>query len=331
MEILVRTLSELKHLFSQETHQLSMEIVKLSRYESYFYRKFGMQFAYGHREILLRAMDLDFSHAFPVVLQHGVYTPMGRIQKGVALPPRKTFKDRFRFISFSQTDADHAKSYGVKDVVAIGSPWLYVPEKERAVIKDSIGFFPVHHHATKDYPGSSLNDIFKRIGLVRNRFPGMKLTVFLYFSEFLRPEWHEASIAEDFELFCAGLPLGNPIFTSHTSRVDFYKNLKRKLMTMEVCAFESYTSAIFYAGSLNKPAAITKSFMTDFRIKEDPFEEVLLDEVLRLSKFDNFIESIELRDFSLLCLGQEELKSSKELFSILEPMSLESLKQIYMD
>lgn len=329
MSKVTRFVQEIKHLSAQEKYTKNLKVIQLSRFDSYFYRSFGMQFAYGHREILLRVMQQSLTTAFPLVLQHGVYTPGVAIQKGVALTPRKNLWSRFRFVCFSKSDQENVRKYGIRDVVAIGAPWLYLSDTETKTKKNSLGFFPAHGNTAEATPCSSLKDISKRIQLVRKQFPGMRLTVFLYYSEFIRREWHELSRDLGFEVFCAGLPLGHPVFTPHLSRIDFLFNLKQKLNLMEACVYESYTSAILYAGSLGKSAALIRTPMTLIRFQEDPLEQSFLEGVFRLGKTKNFVDEKILKDFSLECLGQDALKRPEQLNSILEPIKLKSLEEIY--
>lgn len=326
---MIRLIQDIKFSATKEKWKLGFDSLTLSQFESNFFRILGIQFSYGQREILLKAMNENFNKAFQVVLQHGAYTPSAVIEYGVAYTSKRNLKSRYRFVSFSKHDEDKVRDYGIKDVVSIGAPWLYLDAAPGTVTSNTIGFFPAHHSSHYNYPGSTVSAIRQRINLVKSQFPGMQITVFLYFSEFLMREWHEASESAGFDLFCAGLPNNEPVFAPHPSRISFLPQLKKKLSEMELCAFESYSTAILYAGSLGKTAALIKTPVSEFRIKEDPLEEIMLNDVFRPGKNSQFVDGHYLKDFSLRCLGQEQVKNVEQLFAILEPMRLPSLESLY--
>lgn len=330
MDAFFRFVRDVRRFIKNEKIDVGIDTITLSRFESHFYRHFGMQFAYGQREVLLNAMNETFDKAFRVILQHGAYLPNVKVEYGEAWPPKKGPISRYRFVCYSEYDEVNVRSYGVKDVLAIGAPWLYLNSVKTITKKDSVGFFPAHHNLSYNYPFTSVEEIGERVSLVKTCFKGLRVTVFLYFSEFLRREWHDASKLFDFDVFCPGIPSGNPVFTPHPSRILFLQNLKRKLGEMEVCAFESYTTGILLAGSMGKGVALVRTPMTEFRLKEVSSEESFLSAVFKLAKDGRFVQENVIKDFSLRSLGQDQVKSEEELRAILEPVKLPSLQKIYI-
>ena len=89
----------------------------------YSRRMFGEQFAYGHREILLKYCGLDFSTQIIGNLQHGVY---GYKQKIDFRSPRFIGGKPSTFWVYSKMYEEIGKSLGHDNVTAIGAPWLYL-------------------------------------------------------------------------------------------------------------------------------------------------------------------------------------------------------------
>lgn len=329
MNIIFDLVRDFRHFLGRETHSIGTEKISLNRGESSFFKKFGIQFAYGHREILLNAMGESWSSAFSVVLQHGVYTPNSPIESRVAWPPRKTLNSRYPFVCFSRFDEENVRKLGLDVTSAIGAPWLYLPLLQQSARKDNLGFFPTHHNLNSVTPNSKLEQIRKRISLVQDRFPGMSITVFLYYSEFLMREWHEAAEMYGFSVFCAGLPNGTPSFSPNPSRIHYLLRLRDKIAEMELCAFESFSSALIYSGSIQKPAALIQTPETELRIRLDPLESALLVDIFGSESSKNVVDGQNLQDLSLRYLGKEEMKSPAQLKAILEPVKLPSLEKVY--
>lgn len=329
MKTLIRLLRQTKSSVSRKKIEIDGIQVSLSREESYLLDTCGMQFCYGQREILLKIMDERFSKMFPVVLQHGVYAQNSQIERGVAWTPRRTFLSRFRFVCFSEFDERAIRSQGLKDVVPIGAPWLYLNNSVHESTSNNVGFFPKHYNLTEESQHNTISDIKNRVEEIQSKFAGMKLTVFLYLSEFLMQEWHVASRLLNFEIFCAGLPVGNPVFSNHSSRTRFLPNLKEKMSKMEICVFDSYSSAIIYAGSLGKTVMLIESLDTLVANKRSPFERDMLRRIGQFTNSEGMIEGENFCDFSLSSLGAGSLRSANQLKEILEPIELNILKKIY--
>ena len=98
--------------------------------------KFGTQFAYGHREILLKYAGLDSSLLLTGILQHGV-GPAFTIYSDWPTP-RVKFISRSPFWVYSRVAATELASIGAKKVQAIGSPWLYAKQSELMAIQHNV-------------------------------------------------------------------------------------------------------------------------------------------------------------------------------------------------
>ncbi len=290
--------------------------------DSALIRRFGMQFAYGHREIYLKESELPSDSLLMGIVQHGVGPAF--VQDCDWPTPRDFSLKRTPLWVYSKLNIKDLLDYGVKDVRAIGSPWCYAlkqfnlnstkPQKEYCLAFASHTRFDILEPSTTF-------ELIKKIRIWKKLADGQKLVICLYWIDFLDKNWQEAARAEDVEIVCAGIDLTDPKWSLSPARTEFYKNLHSILSLAEFCIFEGFTSAIFYAASLDIPFGI---FVSDFEAKRI---------VARSSDFsppsmwlkkharknlNNFHTGSEFKNLAMDLLGFENLLSKDQLQSSLE-------------
>lgn len=219
-------------------------------------KRFHMQFSYGHREILLRYMQLDDSHLFLGVIQHGVIESDVDSSWGQNLgkTPRVNLITRSPLWVFSKDTENRMRSEGHKSVFTIGSPWNYLPplspqnleifenlRREKRVV-----VFPKHYNLIFNST-VQLDDIRTKIASWQKISEGAPLTICLYWTEFIDNRWHEICRNENISLVTAGMGSTEPNWSSNQGRTNFLINLRNILYANTHAIFESPTSALFYA------------------------------------------------------------------------------------
>lgn len=225
-------------------------------YESWLLEKTTMQFAYGTREILLDYMGIDYSHIFPGIVQHGI-GPWEFLESNWPTP-RLGPSRRLPLWLYSDKAAELAKKSGAEDVSAIGSPWIYlkaIEEAEKlegtASSKNRFLVFP-KHYSHEVVNNEELQSILTRISKWKIIAQQGELTICLYWTEFLNPNWHRAAAMQEVVITCAGISNTEPSWSLSKSRIDFLPTLRSIMLQHEYIIFENYTSGIFYGTSLGK-------------------------------------------------------------------------------
>lgn len=287
--------------------------------------KFAIQFAYGHREILLDYMGIDRSNILLGILQHGV-SQVGlsadyQFTK-INLTPKKGILGRAPHWVYSENTRDHLIANGVKNVEAIGAPWNYLQHERFREgnahpdgSKMSLIVFPEHLNVNikEDVTRENLEN---KIAYWRHLAEGKELTICLFWSEFVNPIWQQVCEEEGIKLVTAGIGDISPAWSPHLSRVNFLHNLSRIMQNNTHCIFEIETSGIFYAISLG------------LNVGYFPATRPMLDELskrghdLLLEKFpeilNQFISAEILMERSGLWLGRNSTRTPEELKSILK-------------
>jgi len=225
-------------------------------------RKFGTQFAYGHREILFKYAGISSSAVLIGILQHGV-GPTFTLSSDWPTPRNKMLS-RTPLWLYSRESANEIRNLGVKNVKAIGSPWLYSKMLEREeslqIPKHSKYMVFPRHYADSFLADNNIVEIQEKIKFWRVIAGSSELEICLYWTEFMDKNWQEAARRENVILRCAGVPSSSPAWSQSISRVDFYKSLREIINSSTHCIFESFTSAIFYANDLGKQVGIFTPF-----------------------------------------------------------------------
>ena len=245
----------------------SVKKTKLHKYID----KFHMQFAYGHREILLKFAGLDETSLLTGVIQHGV-GPAFTLYSEWPTPRLHNLK-RSPLWVYSKSAIQDLKLNGVKDVTAIGSPWLYskkIDNFESKSLHSEPKFLVFPRHYSLNYLSKyNFLDIIKKIQQWKAIAGSDSLEICLYWTEFIDVRWQQAAREEGVSLVCAGMSYTYPVWSNIDSRVDFYPHLREIIDSSTHCIFESFTSAIFYASDLGKNVGIFETQLTLSDIARD--------------------------------------------------------------
>ena len=301
-----------------------------AKLEQSLIRRFGIQFNYGHREIILKAAELSENTLLMGIVQHGV-GPTFTLYSDWPTPRFNTL-NRTPLWVYSKENEVELRNLGVKDVKAIGSPWLYsINQNSHSLLpKTSKGeyclVFPSHTNFAY-LEITSEEGIVSRIESWKKIAKNDKIMICLYWVEFLDQRWHRAAELADVKLTCVGIGATDPLWSKSESRLDFYKNLYSLLLNASYCLFEGFTSAIFYASSLGVPFGI---FATGFEDRKIAASSQFAQERTWLlanagSYFDKITNDKIFTEKSLALLGIDQLRSPDELKSILEWRVLNSL------
>lgn len=216
--------------------------------------KFSAQFAYGHREILLRYMGLPITTLLQGVLQHGVSAGPDLLKN--ARMPRVGLWRRSPFWVYSGTGEKYLRERGINNVHAIGSPWAYHwemsefhPNNVSVAPSEKYLIFPTHYSLSVHRP-TSPSQIRQKIHFWKELASGHKITICLLWTEYLDSNWRQVCEDEGVALTFAGVSVTNPVWSPHVSRVGFLPAIMEMLKTHTHSIFECPTSAIFYALSM---------------------------------------------------------------------------------
>jgi len=208
---------------------------------------FKVQFAYGQREILLDYMGLDRSNLLMGILQHGFSY---QDDEADCITPRlKNFR-RSPLWVYSEKRELSLKEKGFKNVKAIGAPWLYLspsstfsrmqPKKDRFIV------FPIHTSLSVDVSPSDY-EIRKKIQYWKSVATGSPLTICLYWPDYLEWSWRRIAEDEGVGVTVVGVGELNPVWSPHSTRIDFLLNLRLLLGEYSHAIFETFTSGMIYA------------------------------------------------------------------------------------
>jgi hypothetical protein len=285
-------------------------------------RKFSIQFAYGHREILLNYSKIDTSSLLIGVLQHGV-GPSFTLYSDWPTPRNRTL-ERSNLWVYSKKAATELAAGGVKNVSAIGSPWLYskilhgysastTPPKTKFLV------FPMHYsfsYLSKINPA----DILEKIQYWKLIAGSEELEICLYWSEFLNPVWQQVAREEGVNLVCAGIAQTAPQWSLADTRVNFYVNLRNIIDSATHCIFESFTSAIFYACDLGKRVGVFQTQSSLAEVNRAPAFQQENQWLFRNTPeiFNTCEDNSVLGAISYDLLGYDELLSPEILSNVLK-------------
>ncbi len=284
-------------------------------------RKFGIQFAYGHNEILLDYMGLDRTTNFKGILQHGV-GPTFTFDSDWPTP-RVGILNRSPLWVYSESAATDLKKRGVSNVTAIGSPWLYsklMHHKSNPAIQPVEKFLVFPRHSTFGYPLNWTEQAIEKS--VRGWIQiaqGHELGVCLYWIDFLNPNWHTVLKNYGIAIHCAGVGSTDPVDSQSSLRIDFYPSLVRIISSYTHCFFQSFTSAIFYANDLGKMVGFFPDSFEDQSLSNSELftrESVWIHNELS-EIYMSFTNSQKLVEMTQDLLGTESTKEPDELKMIL--------------
>ena len=301
--------------------------------------KFSIQFAYGQREILLDYAGINRLNILTGILQHGVSQtgltaewPFTQINRA----PRLNLFHRAPVWVYSENTKRHLKSNGIRNVEAIGAPWIYLPHSELAnritsgnSSHPSYLVFPAHFNQDNrvDF---TLEEVRRKILFWRSISGGNALTICLYWTEYLSPVWQQVCQEEGIKLVTAGLGFTTPAWSPHLFRVEFLHNLSKILQSNTHCIFEKESSGLYYAISLGLSVAYFPETRSFEETDESECHEILINRFPEI--LNDFVDAEVLKERSDICLGQESFRTPTELKSILQyeqaPISVTSPKRV---
>jgi hypothetical protein len=304
-----------------------------AKLEQSLIRRFGIQFNYGHREIILKAAGLQENSLLLGIVQHGV-GPTFTLYSDWPTPRLNSLR-RTPLWVYSKENENELRNLGVRDVKAIGSPWLYSINQNTHSLSSLLPnsskgeyclVFPSHTNFAY-LEITSEEGIVSRIKSWKKVAKNDKMVICLYWVEFLDQRWHNAAELEGVKLTCVGIGATDPLWSKSERRLDFYKNLRSLLINSSYCIFEGFTSAIFYASSLEIPFGI---FATSFEDRKIADSSQFSQERTWLlanagSHFNEITTEKIFTEKSLFLLGIDQLQNPEELKSILEWRVLKTL------
>jgi hypothetical protein len=213
-----------------------------AKLEQSLIRRFGIQFNYGHREIILKAAGLQENSLLLGIVQHGV-GPTFTLYSDWPTPRLNSLR-RTPLWVYSKENENELRNLGVRDVKAIGSPWLYSINQNTHSLSSLLPnsskgeyclVFPSHTNFAY-LEITSEEGIVSRIRSWKEVAKNDKMVICLYWVEFLDQRWHNAAELEGVKLTCVGIGATDPLWSKSERRLDFYKNL-RSLLSTRVIVF----------------------------------------------------------------------------------------------
>lgn len=216
---------------------------------------------------------------------------------------------------------------GVKNIRAIGSPWLYSKildsfEMPKSSNKEKYLAFAQHYPTSAKHNTSEITR--EKVKVWRSIAGEAELEICLFWSEFTDPVWTKVASEEGVSLVCAGHP-NSPladlqIWSGEDARIEFYKNLRNIISSATHCVFERFTSAMFYASDLGKyvgyfPTETKAQKESIFRTTENQEDKWLKDNFPQI--FRNFAMDNKVVQITRELLGYENLLSPNELSTVL--------------
>jgi hypothetical protein len=219
------------------------------------------QFAYGHREIYLRFLELDSDSFFLAEIQHGWSDRANLLaQSQSSLRARNKFGRRYPLLVWSDSLAEQFKQLGQSNVYPVQSPWSLITKAYEQKLKSgemlpveeepkSILYFPTH-----SYPGMSANvENIHFMNLMKERDDN-SITTCLYWLDFINPR-----VREFYEKFSKVTCLGFRSASAselpwHDSggRVNFLYRLNALLRRHSVIVCDELSTAAAAAISIGK-------------------------------------------------------------------------------
>ena len=225
---------------------------------------FKVQFAYGQREILTDYMGLDRTTLFLGILQHGFSY---QDDPADAITPRLRNFKRSPLWVYSENRASALRHQGLKNVNAIGAPWLYLPPisatSNTHKTQDRFVVFPIHTSLSVDVSPSE-NDIRSKIKYWKSIAGNNPLTICLYWSDYLEWSWRRIAQAEQVAVTVVGIGETTPVWSPHSTRIDFLANLRTLLHQHTHAIFETFTSGMIYAISAGLTVGYFPDTQTDY-------------------------------------------------------------------
>jgi len=299
---------------------------------------FREQFRFGHREVLLDYLSLNYSHLIEGFLQHGV-RPHAKVGTWPYQKLQKSFSTFYPSFVWSKHAELMARANGHTHVKAIGAPWLYALSNA-GYFSDGKFKDPSAHERTRDLlivPAHGSGHYFANshysnmVDKVRKQIGDVDASVLLYYTEFCDPNVRREWSTKGFALECSGFAWGaehRTLWTYNGGRPNFLKNTLSVLLKHREVMCTYPTTLATYSTSLGIPTSI----LIDPEIS---LVMSLVNEgkgVERLRKYDSEISELSKNllgeDFSKRDISESKVNFSLQYLGIESFQSQESLRGI---
>ena len=219
---------------------------------------YSEQFAYGHREILLKYSGLSYSAQLLGNLQHGVYGPKEVIDFRV---PKFLGGRVSKFWVWSKDIESQARGFGFQNVYAIGSPWLYLRaaigssngprfvDKERVLIMGG-------HSQTNAWDVTSKSEKREYAKQYREVIGSREATVCLHAVDFCDLDTRNAFLEYNFFVTCLGSSQSTVPWTQASNRTRMLLELIRLMESHSHFLTDDFGTQLFYAINMGMEIAI---------------------------------------------------------------------------
>lgn len=253
---------------------------------------YGEQFAYGHREILLKYCGISENYMFKAHIPHGGVSP-------ASIDPINRIDDdngnpilQLRWRHDSDVEAEEAN---IKNVTPIGAPFLYAlsnlgytPEQISYQIQKSVGNFdwPRESSEQSKYLSESKNILYMPLhswdGDVHvhqipkdsplTKLRNSKITVLLGFLDFCDPDTRNAYAELGWNVECAGVRSSKITGSPAGGRNSFLYNLHNLMEKNDTVVSNEFTTGLFYAASMGKKMGILNQSI-NYELKYSSWQE----------------------------------------------------------
>ena len=293
---------------------------------------YSEQFAYGHREILLKYCGIDYSAQIIGNLQHGILGPNEPIDFRT---PRFLGGFKSKFYVYSKSVESKGRASGFSDVYAIGSPWLYLKKSVslRQVVNPVGGrrilIMPAHSQ-TNVWTRENKSQKQLRAELFKQAVGSSNATVCLHAVDFCDTETRNAFFEVGFEVTCLGLSNLNPPWSQSSNRVRILLDLMRLMQSHTHFVTDEHGTPLFYAINMGLEIGIFPEIrdVVEYQLpnqsRENYFETALAQDAKDFfsnnmaSALNKFGTASDFTAIANSVLGVESIKSPAELREILD-------------
>lgn len=300
--------------------------------DSFFSKnRYAENFAYGHQEILLKYMGLDFSTQIIGIIQHGAsrFDYLEDVRS-----PRFQWGQRTNYWAWSKETEELAKKNGHKNIKAIGAPWLYLKKSVEIELspkeQTSKTFLVMPSHSTGNASEiASLEAKSQRAKSFRDAIGDHFATVCLHAADFCDPDTRQTFEDYGFKVTCVGSSLIQPPWSSSGNRIKSLYTLLMLMLDHSHFITDHFGTALIYAVDLGLEVSIfpeIKKFQNldvGLSQKKSVYEIGIRSETeFLLAHFsqaiNNFAPASEFSGISSRMLGLEEMMDSNELMETLQ-------------
>ena len=288
---------------------------------------YSEQFAYGHREILLKYSGLSYSAQLLGNLQHGVYGPKDVIDFKV---PKFLGGRASKFWVWSKDTESQARRCGFKNVYAIGSPWLYL--RAATGSRNRSGFIDKKkvlimggHSQTNAWDATSKSQKRELARQYREIVGPSEATVCLHAVDFCDLDTRNAYLEYNFFVTCLGSAQSTVPWTQASNRTRMLLELIRLMESHSHFLTDDFSTQLFYAISMGMEIAIYPELLFHKKYHspkaQNPNKPINhLDYLSRHmpGSLNQFGDASALEDIAKEVLGVDSLMAPSELREVLD-------------